>query len=676
MSDYALQDGSLLLDGQPVLQGLADCALVPDPLGAGAFLRFSAREASARLIFAAGTPAQIARFSACHRYEPFWMKARAGQRIAEVPIETQFLIVERQSGDCAILVPIIDGAFASTLQGGANGLELVSESNDPAVVTDTICGLFAAVGHDPYTLVEAGAKSVMAHLRTGRLRAEKDLPAFIDQFGWCTWDAFYQEVDHEKVRQGLASFAESGMNPRYLILDDGWQSVVKKPSGETRLTAFAANPQKFAPDLAATVRMAKDEFKIETFMVWHALHGYWGGVDGDALPGYDVRGVPRQFSPGILSYVKGVEEWWGKFVGVVDTRQIDRFYQDYHRYLREQGVDGVKVDSQSTMEGVCQGLGGRVVAMRRYHEGLEGSAQTHFLGNMINCMSCASEMLYSALNSNITRTSTDFWPTRPETHGEHLYVNAQVSVWFGEFIHPDWDMFQSGHEMGAFHAAGRAVGGCPVYVSDKPGEHDFDLLRKLVLQNGTVLRCPGPGRPTRDCLFHDPTKEPILLKIFNVNHSGSGVVGVFNAHPKGDGEGVISGFLSPADVPGLVGDQFAVYSHYAGELRLLGRNEQWDVSLPALTAEVFTIVPVEEGVAPIGLVDLFNSGGAVNFKGRNAAGVYEVGLRSGGRFVAWCENPPAGVEVDGEPAEFQFDQATGRLEMDIPSDGISTVRLY
>ena len=76
-------------------------------------------------------------------------------------------------------------------------------------------------------------------------------------------------------------------------------------------------------------------------------------------------------------------------------------------------------------------------------------------------------MLYGALNSTLTRTSTDFWPTLPASHGEHLYVNAQVSAWFGEFVHPDWDMFQSGHPMGGFHAAGRAVSGGPVYVSDK-----------------------------------------------------------------------------------------------------------------------------------------------------------------------------------------------------------------
>lgn len=43
--------------------------------------------------------------------------------------------------------------------------------------------------------------------------------------------------------------------------------------------------------------------------------------------------------------------------------------------------------------------------------------------------------------------------------------------------------------------------------SDKPGEHDFSLLKKLVLPDGSVLRAKYPGRPTRDCLFSDPVMD-------------------------------------------------------------------------------------------------------------------------------------------------------------------------
>ncbi len=47
------------------------------------------------------------------------------------------------------------------------------------------------------------------------------------------------------------------------------------------------------------------------------------------------------------------------------------------------------------------------------------------------------------------------------------------------------------------------VSGGPVYVSDRPGAHDFDLLKRCVLPDGTVLLAAQPGRPTADCLFVD-----------------------------------------------------------------------------------------------------------------------------------------------------------------------------
>jgi raffinose synthase len=700
-----IEERELRLNGNRVLSELGEgVSCLDDPQGAGLILCFTASGAQARHVFPVGNLADAKRFTACHRYEPYWMKAAAGTRGGEVPVETQFLLTEQEDGDCVLYVPLLCGDFRMALQGaGENGLELVAESGDPAVVIggpdgDAIAGLFVAAGPDPYTLIAQAARSVMRHLQTGRLRDEKDVPDFTDQFGWCTWDSFYQEVSHDKVLLGLESFKKGGVQPRLLILDDGWQSVHKMPSGETRMTAFAAN-EKFPMDLANTVNVAKDEFGIHTFLVWHAMTGYWGGVDGEALPNYGVRGMARSFSPGILHHLPTFNSWWGGIVGLVDPDQIYRFFQDYHRHLRRQGVDGVKVDTQATLEGVAYGAGGRVSMMRRYREALEGSVQTHFQGNLINCMSCASEMLYSALNSNITRTSTDFWPNQPDTHGLHLYVNAQVSLWFGEFIHPDWDMFQSAHPMGAFHGAARAVGGCPVYVSDKPDAHDFDLLRKLVLPDGTILRALYPGRPTRDCLFHDPTREDVLLKIFNHNLE-AGIVGVFNARyvaeesaaatpdpavdPKAVEEAAavaveravkagapnahLAGAVRPLDVEGLEGERFAVYAHHAGVLRAMERDEPWEITLAPLSHEVFTIVPIERGVAPIGLADMFNSAGAILEKGWTTDDVYTVLLRAGGRFIAWCERQPGAATWNDQDIEFAYGPASHLLEVSVPAD--------
>jgi len=330
--------------------------------------------------------------------------------------------------------------------------------------------------------------------------------------------------------------------------------------------------------------------------------------------------------------------------------------------LRREGVDGVKVDTQAVLEGVSAGLGGRVHVMKRYRQALEGAAHVHFQGNLINCMSNANEMHYMALSTTLTRTSTDFWPLKPATHGLHLFTNAQVSLWFGEFVHPDWDMFQSGHAMGAFHAAARAISGGPVYVSDRPGEHDFDLLRKLVLPDGTVLRTEAPALPTRDCLFHDPLREDVLLKLFSPNKMGA-VLGAFHCRYDESGAPPIRGAIAPGEAPGLAGERFAVYAHHAAQMRVLGRDERWEIELPALTAELFTIVPLDRGVAPIGLVRMFNSGGALLAQGWDESGHYAARLRGAGECLIYCQRRPARIRLDGRETAFDYDEASGALRV-------------
>ena len=675
--NLSLTHGTLWQDDRPVLETVPDTfAAVPDSSGVGVFLRMSAPRPGSFVQSPLGTIRGLRRFTSCHRYEPFWMKPAAGATTAEVPVETQWLLAETDTGECVLLVPLLDGAFRFALRGGPAGLTLYGETGDPFTAGNGGVALFVAVGRDPYQLAADGARAVLAHLGTGRLRRDKPLPDFADLFGWCTWDAFYREVTADKVRTGLASFAAGGIEPRFLILDDGWQSTKVESTGEERLTSLEANAQ-FGGDLTPVVRLAKHDFKIRAFLVWQTLYGYWGGVDGAALPGYGVREAVRSFGPGILQQEPMLNvQYWGPLVGLVPADQIGRFLDDYHRRLEAQGVDGVKVDSQATIEGVATGQGGRVALTRAYRTALEQSVAIHFAGRLINCMSSGMETYYGSSRSTLIRASTDFWPRRPETHGAHLYCNAQVGVWFGEFMQPDWDMFQSGHVMGSFHAAGRAVSGGPVYVSDKPDAHNFAVLRQLVLSDGTILRADRVGRPTRDCLFADVTREPVLLKVFNYNRDCA-VIGVFNAnyHAEPAARASLAGMVAPADAPDLAGGDFAAYAHEADRVWRCRRDERAPMALPEGGWEIVSYAPVDRGVAVLGLADKFNSTGAIAAKRWNADGTYTVSLRDGGAFLAWTERPPRAVEANGVAVAFKHDATQGRLSATLPATGPVTLVL-
>jgi hypothetical protein len=56
-------------------------------------------------------------------------------------------------------------------------------------------------------------------------RWEKEVPASLDVFGWCSWDAFYTGVNPRGLQEGLHRLARGGTPARLLIIDDGWQSM-------------------------------------------------------------------------------------------------------------------------------------------------------------------------------------------------------------------------------------------------------------------------------------------------------------------------------------------------------------------------------------------------------------------------------------------------------------------
>jgi raffinose synthase len=262
----------------------------------------------------------------------------------------------------------------------------------------------------------------------------------------------------------------------------------------------------------------------------------------------------------------------------------------------------------------------------------------------------------------------------PETHGAHLYTNAQVGLWFGEFMHPDWDMFQSHHEWGAFHAAGRAISGGPVYVSDRPQETRFDVLRKLVCSDGSVLRCPAPALPTLDCLTVDPTREDVLLKIWNRNGE-RGVVGVFNARYRGPER--IQGRVSPTDVPGLTEgiQRVACFCHQAQRLAVLSTEDSLDVSLAEGQFELFTFAPILGRCAPIGLINMLNTGAAIESITWLDADTCELIVRDHGELWIWAAEAPRDVAANGLGCTFGHDRGSGAVRIALEQAGQQQVVL-
>jgi raffinose synthase len=634
-------------------------------------------------------PTRMRRFAAAHRYEPFWMKSAVGTREEEVPPETQVLFIELEDGRVGLLVPLAGASggppgsmWRCALQGlPGGGLSVVADCGVRAA--EARAGAFPALyitagpRETLHTWIQRAAREVAQHLGT-TLREEKRLPAFIDDFGWCTWDAFYQDVSHEKVREGLESFRAAGVLPRLLILDDGWQSAHNFGESRGRRLVSLRPNEKFGHDLTATTRLAKEVFGVRTFLVWHALQGYWGGCatvadlaeftapagasplcDAPPVSTYEAVEVPRNYPLGILHYLPEFNtKGWGATAGIIPPTAIATFFLDYHGSLAAQGVDGVKVDNQAALESFAAlDPGGRVALYRAYHDALEASVATHFSPNLplINCMSCANDLLYSYQQSALTRTSGDFYPQHAHLHGTHLWTNAFVATWFGQFIHPDWDMFHSKHPFAEFHAVGRAISGGPVYVSDKPGQHDAALLRKLVLSDGTVLRPDRPGALTADVLFADPTRENVALKVQNTGGGGrAGLLALFNCRHDPGRELPVTATARATDIPDLTAaERYAVYAHRAGTLQAVDAGGLLTFTLGQAEWELLTIVPIVHSVAVLGVLDRFIGCAAVSSE-RREGGTLHFSVRDRGVLGIYAEVPPAEVLVNSRTIPFNY----------------------
>ncbi|KAK7291611.1 hypothetical protein RIF29_06901 [Crotalaria pallida] len=713
---------------------------------AGCFVGFNADEPSSRHVVPIGKLKGI-RFMSIFRFKLWWSTHWSGSNGSQVEYETQFMMLENDSDigrPYVLLLPLLENGFRACLQPGLDDyVDICMESGSTTVSDSSFRScLYIHVHDDPYSLVKEAIKVMKEHLGTFKLLEEKTPPGIVDKFGWCTWDAFYLEVNPRGVREGVKGLVEGGCPPGYVIIDDGWQTFCRddepvtdegnlnlKKLGEQlhhRLTKFEENgrfkeykSQRVPSDegMGAFVRDLKEEFKaLEYVYVWHALAGYWNGVRPN-VPGMpESKVVAAKLSPGAEMTmtdpaVVGVVEGG---VGLVPPEKAHEFYEGLHSHLDSAGIDGVKIDVTHVLELLSEEYGGRVELAKAYFKALTASVKKHFKGNgVIASMQQGNDFMFLGTETiSLGRVGDDFWCTDPSgdpngtywLQGIHMIHCAYNSLWMGNFIHPDWDMFQSDHACAEFHAASRAISGGPIYISDTVGNHNFKLLKTLVLPDGSILRCQHYALPTRDCLFVDPLHDgKTMLKIWNLNKY-TGVLGLFNCQGGGwcpvtrrnksasEFSHTLTCSASLKDIEWSKGkhpicikevDVFAVYLFKDDKLKLLKCTESIEVSLEPFSFELMTVSPVmllpKKAVqfAPIGLVNMLNTGGSIqSLEFDEHENVARVGLRGHGEMRVFASEKPESCKIDGAPVEFDYEDNMVRLQVPWPVSSFMSMVEY
>lgn len=740
----ALQGSDFVANGHRVLSDVPpNVVATPSPVTPdGCFVGFDADEGKSRHVVSVGKLKGI-RFMSIFRFKVWWTTHWVGDNGRDLENETQMVILDKSDSGrpYVLLLPIVEGPFRSSLQPGEDdSVDLCVESGSTKVSGGRYrSSLYMHAGDDPYSLVKEAMRVVRVHLGTFKLLEEKTPPGIVDKFGWCTWDAFYLKVHPQGVWEGVQGLVDGGCPPGLVLIDDGWQSIRhdddpisdqegmnRTAAGEQmpcRLIKFQENykfrdyvspkssgPTALTKGMGAFVRDLKDEFKsVDYVYVWHALCGYWGGLRPKVpcLPESNV--IAPKLSPGLKLTMEdlAVDKIVNNGVGLVPPEKVDQLYEGLHSHLESVGIDGVKVDVIHLLEMLCEEYGGRVELAKAYYKALTDSIKKHFKGNGViaSMEHCNDFMLLGTEAIALGRVGDDFWCTDPSgdpngtfwLQGCHMVHCAYNSLWMGNFIHPDWDMFQSTHPCAEFHAASRAISGGPIYVSDAVGKHNFQLLKSLVLPDGSILRCQYYALPTRGCLFEDPLHDGnTMLKIWNLNKF-TGVLGAFNCQGGGwcrearrnkcasQFSHAVTSVASPKDIEWRNGNSstpisiegvqlFAMYMFRTKKLVLSKPSQNIEISLDPFDFELITVSPVTTlpgksvQFAPIGLVNMLNSGGAIeSLAFDDEENSVRIGVKGTGEMRAFASEKPRSCRINGEEVAFGYDECMVIIQVPWPN---------
>ncbi|MFQ6664337.1 hypothetical protein Gotur_031491 [Gossypium turneri] len=729
-----LKGTNFLANGQPILSNVPqNIVATPSPFSSldkskgavGCFVGFDIEEPKSQHVVSLGKLSGI-RFMSIFRFKVWWTTHWVGNSGKDLEHETQMMMLDKnESGrPYVLLLPLLEGRFRASLQPGIDdNVDICMESGSTQVSRSTFRScLYMHVGDDPYKLVKEAMKVARHHLGTFKLLDEKTPPGVVDKFGWCTWDAFYLNVHPKGVWEGVKGLAEGGCPPGMVLIDDGWQSIchdddpISDKEGMNRTSAGEQMPcrlikmeenYKFREyesiklgnkkGMGAFIRDLKEEYKtIEHVYVWHALCGYWGGIRPNVQGMPPAKVVTPKLSQGLKMTMEdlAVDKIVNNGVGLVPPEVVHEMYEGLHSHLQSVGIDGVKVDVIHLLEMLAEEFGGRVDLAKAYYKALTASIRKHFKGNgIIASMEHCNDFFFLGTEAiSLGRVGDDFWCTDPsgDPHGTywlqgcHMVHCAYNSLWMGNFIQPDWDMFQSTHQCAEFHAASRAISGGPIYISDSVGQHNFKLLKSLALPDGSILRCQHYALPTRDCLFEDPLHDgKTMLKIWNLNKY-TGVLGLFNCQGGGwsresrrnesasQFSAMVGCFASPKDVEWSNGKNpvsvdgvsiFAVYMYQKRELMLMKPSDKVEVSLEPFNYELLTVSPVtilprkNIHFAPIGLVNMLNNGGAIQSTmlgdGEN---LVRIGVKGSGEMRVYASKKPMACKIDETLTEFNYEE--------------------
>ncbi|WP_099223014.1 Sip1-related alpha-galactosidase [Listeria costaricensis] len=568
------------------------------------------------------------RFLSLSHFNYWWTRPYFCADSQEIPADTVTVFAQKERGH-QLLTAVSGEKSKTVLRGAENGLLAQVTPNFTGYERLSDWLLFGGSGDDFYQLSASVFDKARAEL--GCATQTRPNVSTFGYLGWCSWDAFYKEVSEAGILAKAAEFQEKKIPVKWMLIDDGWLLTERE-----ELLQLEEDRVKFPRGFAPLIADLKQNYGVEQVGVWHTLAGYWGGISKQLFQNEPAGLVatPRGKHVPDPSWEKGLQFW-------------DKWY----RYLRQQGIDFVKTDGQSALQNhyrEAQAIGQVAHGVHKAHE---TAAALHFDSAVIHCMGMAVENFWHHQKNGIIRTSDDFLPTEHAGFTEHLLQNVYNSLTYANDFQPDWDMFWSEQFDAKRHAVLRVMSGGPIYISDKLDASSTAIIRPLVYQDGQLVRCDRPGRPTVDHLYQDPT-EGVIKLVSTVGDTQ--IVAVFN--------------LTDQTCKHTLPDnpqQVLAYEYFEQKASIWPIAGQ-TIELNPYEVKLYTLLEQGKTATPIGLAEKYLPSHAITSLREEANGL-TITLKESGDFVFYAETEPVEIKINGKAANRAREMAPHQYMLSLPA---------
>ena len=543
-----------------------------------------------------------------------------------------FMQLQLESGLYLSLLPVASKQAVAWLYAASNGeLDVKICTYGTQSVSGTVPSVAWSVAGDPCTSSEQLFAMLAGSPLSGvvRLRDQKDYPEPFRYLGWCSYEEYKDQISQELLLDAFHRINTGQIPIRFALVDGGHPTLTHEAGNpKTLLASFAPN-ERF-PGGYSALTACKQPDHLRWMGIWHNFNGHWGGFAAN-----------NDFGP-VAPLLRPVERMHTNMVRF-DSSAVNTFYEAFLGHSKTDGFDFLKVDWQAANPYLLQGTENAAAEAWMTSRAVDEIARRDYNGGMINCMAMNNITLLNSRYTPVMRVSEDYKLNNLLMAKEHLWQCYQNTLWMGQVMWPDHDMFHSSDKVSArIMAVSKALSGGPVYLSDAVDKIVAGNVWPLCYRDGLVLRPLAPAMPLPRSAISMPLLDSSVYYVAAPLPNRSVALVAYNLmvlertlHASVSAQDYSAAGLSIQGGKGawqVPAEGIYLYDFFAARGKKLDGAERFD--LDGFSDKLLLMVPIEKGWAVIGRADKYLAPASVSqiaYGDKNLT----MTLAEGGNFLIW-----------------------------------------